>query len=174
MAEKRRKKSLRKPDKNGDHHSKLSALVDLQSSFSAPVTVRDIMTTKVITMSPKDTFGEAVGLMANRPFRHFFVVDKNQHLAGVISDRDLLRILARTPEWQRTCVGDVMTDQTVTVQPETSLSAAVEKMLERRINCLPVVDEDGKVCGIVTSTDMLRVLTNIQACLERVREVGLA
>ena len=125
-------------------------MTELQPSISAPVTVRDIMTTKVI------------------------VVGENRHLAGVISDRDLLRILARNPEWQRICVGDVMTEQTVTVQPETSLSFAVDKLLERRVNCLPVVDKDKKVCRIVTSTDLLRVLTNIQACLERVREVGLA
>lgn len=136
--------------------------------------VGDIMTKKVITMSMEVTFGEAVGLMANRPFRHFLVVESNGRLAGVISDRDLLRILARTPDWQKTTVCNVMSKAPVTVHPETPLSAAIDEMLSHRINCLPVVDDQELVRGIITSTDMMHVLRNTQACLERVREVGLA
>lgn len=151
----------------------LSAFPELQGSLP-PVRVGDIMTTSVVTMSPRATFREAVGLMANRPFRHFLVVEADARLAGVISDRDLLRILARAPDWHKTTVGEVMTRETVTVQPETSLSAAVSEMLTRRINCLPVVNGEGKVCGIVTSTDVLHAFWNIQARLERVRELGLA
>jgi CBS domain-containing protein len=54
----------------------------------------------------------------------------------------------------------------VTVKPQTPLSAAVTEMLTRRINCLPVVGDDGKVCGIITSTDLLRNYQKIQMSLE--------
>ncbi len=132
------------------------------------------MTKKVVTMSTNVTFGEAIGLMANRPFRHFLVVESDGRLAGVISDRDLLRILARTPEWQKTTVSEVMSKATVTVHPETPLSMAIDEMLSHRINCLPVIDDKELVCGIITSTDLMHVLRNTQACLERIREIGLA
>ena len=95
-------------------------------------------------------------------------MEKDGKLAGVISDRDLLRALNRKPDWSKTIVGEVMTRETVTVQPKTSLSDAVGKMLGRRINCLPVVDERGKVCGILTSTDLLVTFQRIQVHLERV------
>lgn len=147
-----------------------SNLLDLANSEHPPppTSVGDVMTSNVVTLSPYHTFQEAVGLMANRPFRHFLVVEKDGKLAGVISDRDLLRALNRKPDWSKTIVGEVMTRETVTVQPKTSLSDAVGKMLEHRINCLPVVDERGKVCGILTSTDLLVTFQRIQVHLERV------
>ena len=67
-----------------------------------------------------------------------------------------------------------MTRTTITVHPDTPLSTAIDEMLLHRINCLPVVDDKECVLGIVTSTDLLRVLKATQTCLERVREVELA
>jgi CBS domain-containing protein len=49
-----------------------------------------------------------------------------------------------------------MTHKVFTASPETPLSVAASEMLSRRINCLPVLGKDGKVCGIITSTDLLR------------------
>jgi CBS domain-containing membrane protein len=123
--------------------------------------VADIMTTTLTTLSPHYTFGEAVQLMANSPFRHFLVVNADRTLAGVFSDRDVLRALGRTPNWQAKAVSGV-----ITVNPKTPLSIAAMLMLERRINCLPVVDDDRKVCGILTSTDLLSVYQKMQASLE--------
>jgi len=60
----------------------------------------------------------------------------------------------------------VMTHKVFTVTPETPLSVAASEMLSRRINCLPVIGKDGKVCGIITSTDLLRSYQKIQASLE--------
>jgi len=128
--------------------------------------VADIMTTTLTTLSPHYTFGEAVQLMANSPFRHFLVINADRTLAGVFSDRDVLRALGRTPNWQAKAVSGVMTRHVVTVNPKTPLSIAAMLMLERRINCLPVVDDDRKVCGILTSTDLLSVYQKMQASLE--------
>lgn len=132
----------------------------------SPTCVADIMTTKLVTLSPHHTFGEAVQLMSNCRFRHFLVIDADGRLAGVFSDRDVLRALGRTPGWQAQAVSGVMMRYVVTVKPQTPLSVAATEMLTRRINCLPVVGEDGKVCGIITSTDLLRNYQKIQASLE--------
>jgi len=140
------------------------------SASSAPklsaTSVADVMTTKLTTLSPHYTFGEAVQLMANSPFRHFLVINADRTLAGVFSDRDVLRALGRTPKWQAKAVSGVMTRYVVTVNPTTPLSIAAKLMLERRINCLPVVEDDGKVCGILTSTDLLSIYQKMQASLE--------
>ena len=128
--------------------------------------VADIMTTNLITLSPHHTFGEAVQLMANSPFQHFLVVHADRTLAGVFSDRDVLRALGRTPNWQAKAVSGVMTRYVVTVNPKTLLSLAATEMLTRRINCLPVIGDDQKVCGIITSTDLLKIYQKMQASLE--------
>ena len=150
-------------------------LIRLERSESrpAPLCVGDLMTTRVVTLSPRNSFAEAVGLMANRPFRHFLVVEDDLRLVGVVSDRDLLRASARKSDWQRTTVADVMTRGAVTVRATTPLSAATELLLRHRINCLAVTDERDKVIGIMTSTDLLKTLHKIQEWVEQGDAVNL-
>jgi acetoin utilization protein AcuB len=138
---------------------------DSQGPLSA-THVADIMSTNLVTLSAHHTFGQAVQLMTDSPFRHFLVIHADGRLAGVFSDRDVLRALGRTPNWQAKNVSGVMTHQVFTVRPDTPLSEAAAEMLSRRINCLPVIGDDGKVCGIITSTDLLRSYQKIQASLE--------
>ena len=142
---------------------KVSSSPDLSLSATR---VADIMTTNLTTLSPHHTFGEAVQLMANSPFRHFLVIHADKTLAGVFSDRDVLRALGRTPNWQAKTVSGVMTSYVVTVNSKTPLSVAATLMLTRRINCLPVIEDNGKVCGIITSTDLLTIYQKMQASLE--------
>jgi CBS domain-containing protein len=142
-----------------------NSIANGSQEFSA-TSVTEIMSTNLTTLSPHYTFGEAVQLMANSPFRHFLVINADKTLAGVFSDRDVLRALGRTPNWQAKTVSGVMTRSVVTVNPKTPLSVAATIMLTRRINCLPVVENDGKVCGILTSTDLLNVYQKMQASHE--------
>jgi len=105
-------------------------------------------------------------MMANNSFRHFPVVEDNAHLAGVVSDRDLLRAMNLSKDWSSTTIAQVMTQNVVKVQRETPLTAAVEEILTRRINCLPVVEDNDRVCGIVTSTDLLKAFQQVQMRFE--------
>jgi CBS domain-containing protein len=101
------------------------------------------------------------------------VVTGDQHLAGVISDRDLLRFMIREPQWETAAVAEVMRTDPITVHSETLLSVAITEMLNRRINCLPVVDAEGQVIGILTSTDLLRAFQKIQGLIEQKDTVDL-
>src|SRR5499426_839291 len=153
-----------------EHNTDITATNELAADqprrTSSPTRVAEIMSSKLVTLSAHHTFGQAVQLMTDSPFRHFLVVHADGRLAGVFSDRDVLRALGRTPNWQAKNVSGVMTHKVFTVTPETPLSVAAAEMLSRRINCLPVVGGDGKVCGIITSTDLLRSYQKIQAALE--------
>ena len=60
-----------------------------------------------------------------------------------------------------------MTQNPITVKRNTAIIDAVSKILSKRINCLPVIEEDGTVCGIVTSTDLLK---SYQQLLELVQK----
>ena len=117
--------------------------------------VADIMTTKLVTFFPHHTFAEAVQLMSNCSFRHFLVIHADGRLAGVFSDRDILRALGRTPNWQAKAISGVMTRYVITVNLKHPSQLRCGDAT-RRINCLPVVGDDGKVCGIITSTDLLK------------------
>jgi acetoin utilization protein AcuB len=130
------------------------------------LTVGDVMTRNVITLSPHHSFSDSVTLMAKHSFRHFLVVDTYGRLIGVVSDRDILRVLARTTKWNSTSVSQFMSRDVISVKPDTEISAAVGKMLSKRINCLPVVDDANNLCGIITSTDFLKTFRSVQESLE--------
>ena len=132
-----------------------------------PASVADVMTRDAMTLSSNHSFAAAVSLMAERHFHHIVIVDTRNHVVGVISDRDILRALARTPSWDTTDLSQVMTRDPVTVKGETPLPVAVSKMLEKHINCFPVVDDDGTVCGILTSTDLLKSYHQLLESLEK-------
>jgi acetoin utilization protein AcuB len=121
-----------------------------------PTEVADVMTGKVVTLSVHHSFNDAVNLMNDRYFRHCIVVDGIGKVVGVISDRDILRALARNPNSRSKSLEQIMTVNPITVKRNTPIVDAVSKILAKRINCLPVVEDDGTVCGIVTSTDLLR------------------
>jgi acetoin utilization protein AcuB len=132
-----------------------------------PTEVADVMTGKVVTLSPHHTFNEATNLMNDRYFRHCVVVDNFRKPVGVISDRDVLRALARNPNSRSKSLDQIMTRNPITVKRSTPIIDAVSKIVAKRINCLPVVEDDGTVCGIVTSTDLLK---SYQQLLEMVRK----
>ena len=126
------------------------------SSLQLPAQVDEVMTQSVMALQLSDTFGDAVSLMASQHVRHSVVVDPQGKIKGVISDRDVLRALARTPDWKTKPVSDIMTHEPFVVHPRSSVTDALAQLIDKRINCLPVVDDDGKVCGILTSTDLLK------------------
>ncbi|HMA81121.1 MAG TPA: CBS domain-containing protein [Candidatus Binatia bacterium] len=135
-----------------------------------PTEVADVMTGKVVTLSPHHTFNDAANLMNDRHFRHCVVVDGYRKVVGVISDRDIYRTLARNPNSRSKSLDQFMTRNPITVKRRTPIIDAVSKLLSKRINCLPVVEDDDTVCGIVTSTDLLK---SYQQLLEMVqKQVG--
>ena len=160
-----------------DAHDSLEVQVKSRKGRMADrtLTVVDVMTRRVITLSPYHSFSDSVSLMAKHSFRHFLVVDAAGRLVGVVSDRDILPVLARTAHWNTTSVSQFMTRDVITVKPNIELSVAVGKMLSKRINCLPVVDEANNLCGIITSTDFLKTLRSVQEGSEKeVKSVNAA
>lgn len=121
-----------------------------------------------IAVSPDEALLEIRDLLRETGFHHLLVVEDGR-LAGVISDRDVLRMISpfldTSTEEQRDVntllrkAREIMTPDPVTVRPETSIEAAALLMLEHDISSLPVVGEGGSVEGVVTSKDLLRFRT---------------
>jgi CBS domain-containing membrane protein len=118
-------------------------------------TVSDVMTRKVTSLSPQNSVLEAVNLFTECGFRHLPVVDAAGKLAGVLSDRDVLRAMVRTPHSDRTSIASIMVREPVTALPDMPLTDVIDVVIFHRIGCLPILDAAGKLCGIVTTTDLL-------------------
>ncbi len=170
----KQKKRLRLVDLATGSSLDLAALIS-----SAVQTVEDCMTERVICLEKEDKLSKAVEVIQKRKFRHVPIVDEQRRLVGIVSDRDILRHLPfakREPASQtelfrgdlfglssedpslKLHVMDVMTRDVVSVLPDCSFNNAIKMLHETKINCLPVVDEEKRILGIVTVSDVLRTM----------------
>ncbi len=124
--------------------------------------VRDLMTRELITLGPKASVAEALQLCRERQIRHVPIVE-NEKLVGIVSDRDLSEASPAPDDPNREDaikdirVGDIMTEDVVTAHPQDPTGYAAKEMYERKLDALPVMDEQDLI-GIVTSTDVMRAL----------------
>jgi len=122
---------------------------------------RDYMVTEVITVYPNDTISHARNLMLERGVKRLLVVDRDGKLVGILTLRDIVRILSgrRAPwKWrslENSLVGTHMTKDLVTITPDTSLYEAAKLMIDFGISGLPVVSSNSLV-GLLTKTDLIR------------------
>ena len=136
------------------------------------ITVADIMTTGVIYLREEDNLAIISKGMERYNLRHLPVVSDNK-LIGIVTHRDLLRLAVSsveldTPEGKNrqekldegTFVATIMTRDPITVGPDTPIWEAVRIIIDNKFGCLPVVDEDGKLMGIVTEHDFLKTLAH--------------
>lgn len=106
---------------------------------------------------------EAVKLMQEHRIRHLPVMDGGA-LCGVVSDRDLAMVESLLPdEWERICVAEAMTPEPYTVAPDAALWEVARHMAREKFGCAVVADDRGEVLGLFTTTDALRVLSELAA-----------
>ena len=115
--------------------------------------VQDVMTRRVETVSVGDCALDAREKMRSLRIRHLVVMDGSE-VAGVVSTRDLAA-MGLSPGGPR--VEDVMTYPAASVTPDATVRQAANLLRGRTIGCLPVVSE-GRLVGIVTTTDLLELL----------------
>ena len=114
--------------------------------------VGDIMTADVKTVSPGDTFAEAAKVLATNRISSVVVKDGDD-VAGIITERDIVRGVADDVDVGTVPVGDRMTRALATVDAKTDVADAARLMAERRIRHLPVVDK-GSLAGIISIRDL--------------------
>jgi len=128
--------------------------------------VRDLMTPEVVTLEADESLLLADDVMRLARIRHLPVVDRGR-LVGLVSHRDMLRAsvsslagLSRTEEASikgAIPVREVMKREVRTVRPDDTARAACELILEWKLGCLPVVDGDGRLVGILTEADFVEL-----------------
>ena len=123
---------------------------------------RDVMTSPVITLRPDAPVPAAAALLCSHGFTAAPVVDAGGRLVGIASEADLVRGRIAPDGWAiapepEPAVQEVMTPSPAAMRPEDDLADVVAMMLEARLRSVPIVD-DGKLVGIVTRRDVLRVV----------------
>src|SRR5680860_413016 len=143
--------------------------------------IEEIMTTNVISVSLEDSVKKAATLICLKKFSGIPVVAENEQVIGMLSEKDILRaifptyaeiyadpsdfnvfedLIRRYGSTTHIRVKDIFTKKVITVKPKTSLLKALSLMLSNRIRRLPVIDEVGKLIGIVSQGDIHQALFN--------------
>jgi CBS-domain-containing membrane protein len=146
--------------------------------FPRHLTVADVMTRNVAQVLPDTSVAEVVGLLIDRGLKALPVVDADQRIVGIITDGDLLsrggttlpvRLQHLLPLGERAAqvaalaaqpqqAADLMTREPVTLPAATPLAQAAAVMAERNLKRLPVVDDMGRLVGMVSRYDLLKTV----------------
>jgi acetoin utilization protein AcuB len=128
------------------------------------------MTRKVITVDQEANIFDAQELMAKNNIRHLPIVDQNQHLIGIVTDRDIrsalpYRFLEKSPsekeKFAALKVKDVMAKNPITISPTYTIQDALLMIQNSKVGALPVVDDERRLKGIISVRDLLRAFINV-------------
>lgn len=146
--------------------------------------VRNWMTRDVITVSPDTSLLKIGKLLRDHKIRRLPVVDAAGNVAGIISDRD---VRDASPSKATTLdmyemhyllaeikASDIMTPTPLCVKQTDTVEKAAMAMLDNRIGGLPVVDEEGRMVGIIADHDVFKALVNITGVREGGIQLGLS
>lgn len=131
--------------------------VEMMEDRPLPVTAEDIMTRDPITLAPDATVHDAAGLMADKRISGLPVVDDDRKVVGILSEFDLIARSGAT-------VGDVMTRQVTNVRVSATVDQVRAVFVANRLKRAPVLDQQGKLVGIISRADLVRELAYRWVC----------
>ena len=122
--------------------------------------VNQYMSASPLSISVSEDYGAAFDIMQTRDLHHLPVVNARGEVVGIVARRDL-QLAARFFHEAQAEVADVMHAPVLTIASDADLATAAERMAEERIGCLPVVDGDRHLVGMLTETDLFRALRDL-------------
>lgn len=131
------------------------------------VYVSQLMTEELITVDKSQTLAEAGGAMTEAEIKSVVVSDETDRPLGILTSSDFVQLAAAEAAPTTSQVEECMTTDIVTTTAKTVVHDAAALMLEHDISHLPVVDEDGRLTGIVTTTDVAAYVSGLDGISQK-------
>jgi acetoin utilization protein AcuB len=119
--------------------------------------VYEIMSNPVFTLPMTQKFSQVHEIFRKKKFRHIPIINEKDQMIGIVSDRDVLRSVGSTLD-PSTPILELMRNKVLSVEPDTLIRESAKVMLNERIGCLPVLSPTQELKGIITRSDILRVI----------------
>lgn len=124
----------------------------------------DIMTKNVTVIREEETVREAAQRLAEDDIGVLPICDSNQQIKGVLTDRDIVvHVVARGKDPGNTRARDLEQGEVVTLRPDDSIQHACDLMAQHQVRRLPVVEDGGRVVGMVSQADVAKSVPPEQA-----------
>ncbi|MBX2814792.1 MAG: CBS domain-containing protein [Saprospiraceae bacterium] len=153
------------------HEWEIPTLSDLEDYRPIHLTAEECMTTDLLTVRPDDILALVGEMMTWKRSRYVLVEDDNAHLVGLVTHQQIVKHLLNTQkaaDKEALHVSDIMVQDPLSIYPETSIREAMSLMKDNYTNCLPVVNKEKELVGVITESDFLRIA---QRLLGRLAEV---
>lgn len=131
--------------------------------------IAKIMTRNLITVSPDDTIEKMEKILNKLPIHHLLVVENNQ-LLGVVSDRDVLKVLSPYLNTKVQTEKDlftltrkahqIMSRELITIRPSATIQEAARCLIDNNVSLLPVTNEEGEPVGVLSWKDVMRFIVD--------------
>jgi len=125
-----------------------------------------VMSSPVETLSPDLTIAQACEELMKHSFRHIPVTSEEGKVIGILSDRDLLIHIND----EKKTVQDIMVKDVLCSKSDTNILIVARTIIEERVGCLPVVDQQGRLLGIITRSDLLRTLFHLETHQKKLKQ----
>ena len=122
---------------------------------------KDIMVEAVVTAQPDMPIYDAIRLLANRNITGLPVVDENLELKGVLSEKDVLKLLYETEDRAEQTVQDYMSDNVVTYDVNDNLIDLCDCLIDNSFRRIPITN-DGKLGGIASRSDVIKAILKLK------------
>lgn len=134
--------------------------------------LKDIMISNPVTLNMDEPFIKVAQIFREKSIRHIPIVNDRGALIGIMSQRDFNRITSPKKDANGEYVYDMeelatyilkqhIIQKVITLSPDDTVETAVELMAEKKLGCIPIIDGNEHVIGIVTAIDMLKLLLKI-------------
>ncbi len=120
--------------------------------------VGQIMSQPVMTLFKDSSLKEAQELFHHKKFRHIPIITQEHKLTGIVSDRDMLSFYANNPKSssEEQGIQEIMKSKVYFAKPEMEIHHVTNILIQKKIGCMPIVDNEHKVLGMITRSDMLK------------------
>ncbi|MFC1704108.1 CBS domain-containing protein [Candidatus Omnitrophota bacterium] len=133
------------------------------------ILLKEIMVTKPFTIGIDESFSRVYDIFKLHRIRHLPVLDEARLLQGIITQRDLYKLISPRKtmdgnfvydkaELDRFILQHVMTKEVSTLRPSDTVGQVIDLMTRKKYGCIPIVDQNRYLRGIITQIDVLRVL----------------
>lgn len=146
----------------GTHH-----LIRIEANVNSMIDVEigQLMTEELVTVNRSETLADAGVAMTDADIKSVIVSDTESRPVGILTSTDFVRMAADETTPAASSVDEYMTHDIVTATPGTPVKEAANLMIEQGISHLPVVDEDGRLAGIITTTDVAAYVSGLSDLL---------
>ena len=124
------------------------------------VFAKEIMQTRIQTVTEDEPLAKILNLVSEHKINHIPVIGKNGKLVGLVSYRTILDAIASKGSVDLVTVPEIMTTKILTATGNTTLHELSRVMVMEEIECVPIVDNNQKLVGLITTTEMMQCIVN--------------